>query len=1166
MEYVKIPAPAGLEDVFPDGIEVRKDLYDSGNQEALNQAIVGLGGEVIPMSAWDRRVQFAEGATSTLRGLGEAAGLIDQNLSEEMRNRMIREGDLGAEAAYLAGAAAEFIPATAIKAITLPFKAVANPVVRTALEFGAIGGAIGAAQPVYEQLGDDRIKNTLTTAGLSTALGGAVGKLMTMMGAKTEAEFVAKWEQATPEQRLELEQMVDNAIPLESREAQMARKSAENAAAAEADLAKQAEVEAIKKQGDALAAERELADLGAQAEKDFAANLAEQRRLTDNMNLRDVTNEVNTARQVKYEEELAKISNELRTKRLQDLETTMKSIIAPKASKEYNAEVKSLTAKVKYWQKQLDDIVAGRRKTGTNGRTGIQVRDERLKAKQDLETIQTIQQRAAKREAAIKEYVLIKHKGETSPALQAQIDKAHAEVPKPRFDEPSQIPPRQAEPAAEAAPLDLQIPQQLRGNPNTPRNAAGSVESVGGLRQRAVNRADYEAQQAAQQQAQAAQQQAYQQAQQARMGGSGNVPPTGGATPQGAANVPPQGAQAAQQAAKDQGGFAEGLDKLLGSVSTRIGNISQKILGRARMLEYNISTKNAEHIKRIEPFLKHLSQRIPANMREDIALKLFNGDHAEVMKMLPADMRREFYEVKKVLEEFKTEFKDLGIDFHYITNYFPRRVKDYDGLLKHLGREKSGLFDEALKVYATKNGIKVTDIPEDKRADILDQVIRGVFRKGDTSIMPNAKMRKFSRITDPELLKYYDDPASSLAYYIQNSRNAIETAKFFGRTGLSRTSTGAVDAEKSIGHMIAKVAAETGITPQQQRQLESMLRSRFIQGEQAPNKFWSTARDIGYMGTIGNPISALTQLGDIGVSLYRNGIVETIGSLLGKKNYTAAEMGIEHTIAHELQNERLSSKALNKMFTAVGFRAVDNLGKSTLMTAAIKKNQKLVRTPAGEAKFRERWGGIFGDDIDSVITDLKMGNKTENTKFLAFNELSDVQPISLLEMPQVYLDHPDGRVLYMLKSFTLKQIDLVRRDIVQEAAKGNVFEAGKNAFLLASFLAAAGVPVGIVKDYLRGRDVELTPEALADRAMWSVLGVFGINQYITDRYLSRGDVVGAIQNTLTPAAPLLDFAGETVKQLSKGEQGELTKALDTVPSIKSTRQIINNFWLGGDEE
>ena len=643
MQYVRVPAPAGLEDVFPDGVEIRKDLYDSGDEAAINQAIIQLGGDVIPMTAMDRRMQFAKGFTSTLRGLGEATGIIEQDQSQEMRDRMQREGDLGAEAAYYAGAIAEFIPATAIKALTIPFQAVKNPVVRTALEFGAIGAAIGGAQPVYEQLGDDRIKNALTAGGVGAPLGAAVGKLMSSLGAKTEAEFLAKWEEATPEQQMQLEKLADELIPLETRETQMARQSADNAAAAETELTKQAEVEAIRKQGDALAAERADADFAAKVEEDFAANLAEQRRLTENMNLRDTMGEVNAARQADYDKQLGEIGASLRTERLKELETTMKSIIAPKQAKAYDAEIKAAKGRVRYWQKQLDEMVAGTRKKGSNGRTGTQVREERLNAKKDLETLQTIQKRSATREAAVKEYVQLKKNGK-SPVVEQRLAEAAGKIEKPVRQEPAQIPPRQPELTPEAVdPSTLRgIPEQVRGNINTPRNAAGSVERLTPANQRPVNRAEYEAQQAAYKQAEAKAQ-----VDRINAAGGGRVPPQGTVPPQGAANVPPQGA--AQATAKDQSRFAEGVDKFFGSLSTRIGNISQEILGRARMLEYNISTKNAEHIKRIEPFLRHMSKRIPPNMREEITMKLFNGDHAEVMKMLPPDMRKEFYEVKKVL-------------------------------------------------------------------------------------------------------------------------------------------------------------------------------------------------------------------------------------------------------------------------------------------------------------------------------------------------------------------------------------------------------------------------------------------------------------------------------------------------------------------------------------
>ena len=52
------------------------------------------------------------------------------------------------------------------------------------------------------------------------------------------------------------------------------------------------------------------------------------------------------------------------------------------------------------------------------------------------------------------------------------------------------------------------------------------------------------------------------------------------------------------------------------------------------------------------------------------------------------------------------------------------------------------------------------------------------------------------------------------------------------------------------------------------------------------------------------------------------------------------------------------------------------------------------------------------------------GKITDNTKLVLFNKLLDFQPVAKSEMPQVYLENPNGRIFYMLKSFTLKQFDI----------------------------------------------------------------------------------------------------------------------------------------------
>ena len=62
-----------------------------------------------------------------------------------------------------------------------------------------------------------------------------------------------------------------------------------------------------------------------------------------------------------------------------------------------------------------------------------------------------------------------------------------------------------------------------------------------------------------------------------------------------------------------------------------------------------------------------------------------------------------------------------------------------------------------------------------------------------------------------------------------------------------------------------------------------MLKSRFIGGDQSPDAANAVLRDLGYLGTIANPISALTQLADLGNSMALNGFRNTLSSLFSKQ-------------------------------------------------------------------------------------------------------------------------------------------------------------------------------------------------------------------------------------------------------------------------------------------
>jgi hypothetical protein len=166
-------------------------------------------------------------------------------------------------------------------------------------------------------------------------------------------------------------------------------------------------------------------------------------------------------------------------------------------------------------------------------------------------------------------------------------------------------------------------------------------------------------------------------------------------------------------------------------------------------------------------------------------------------------------------------------------------------------------------------------------------------------------------------------------------------------------------------------------------------------------------------------------------------------------------------------------------------------------------------------------------------------------------------------MPEWYLKNPNGRILYMLKSFTLKQFDIVRREIVREYAKGNKKDAIAKATALVGYATAANLGTQVVKDMAQGREVR--PEDLPPKAMWTLLGIYGFNNYIAERYLSQGDLGGALLNTILPPLPVLDSLQQGIKQTTNMIQDEDYDYFKATKAFPVFGPVVYS-WFGGGAE
>ena len=602
--------------------------------------------------------------------------------------------------------------------------------------------------------------------------------------------------------------------------------------------------------------------------------------------------------------------------------------------------------------------------------------------------------------------------------------------------------------------------------------------------------------------------------------------------------------------------YSKTLDKYLGVLSTRVGNISQPFLRRMRVFERNVHVNTFDSLKKAEPFLQGMKS-LGAAARNNVSRHLANGEFKAAESYMPQAMKQAFKVVQAQLKDFKQGLNDAGHEFTEIENYFPRLVKDYDGLLASMGKEKKSLIQKALEKYASTKKVPVTSLDIDTKSAITDKILRGYTLKVVDN-KPSFLQPRTIQSVDDNMLKFYASPEESLGMYMRKAVNNIERRNFFGQN-FTRQPSGAADLDLSAGKIVQQELDAGNITAEQADELLSLVKSRFIGGEQNAGAISGTVRDLGYMGTIANPISAITQFGDLAISGGLKGMRNTIASMFGTKNIKLVDLGIDN-VSQEFSDMRKTAKLLNKLFKVSGFKAVDKLGKETYINAALRNNFKKVKTAKGEAAFREKWGKYYGDDIEALVADLKTGKVTDFVKAHSFDELSNVQPITMLEMPQPYLDHPNGRILYSLKSFTIKQIDIVRREVVQEYKKGNKAEAIKKAAVLSTYLAAANVTTKTIKDMLLGRDVYV--EDLPEDSLWALTGIFGINKYASDKYLSKGEVTEAAVNLITPATPVIDAAFKLAVAPTQDDPN-LESTARAIPVIGP---LVYNWFLGGAEK
>lgn len=625
-------------------------------------------------------------------------------------------------------------------------------------------------------------------------------------------------------------------------------------------------------------------------------------------------------------------------------------------------------------------------------------------------------------------------------------------------------------------------------------------------------------------------------------------------------------------------------------VSQVLRNVDQRLAGAVRNHDMRTSVALANTLKQAEGFNKVMAQ---ASKTKDSALKakyyemelaMNNGQVLKAGRIADkhfGDLKvktkagkentlaDEMRNVHKLLDDIHTRANKAGIKMAYLTNYMPRYVKDLDGLRQAVGKKTNSVIDEALATEAKKRGLgHWSELDDEIAADIIT---KSITRKTPPSGKKRLESARTIRTIPQHLQKYYHDTPTALQLYVNKAEREIAKHEFFGKS-VAYNKAGKIELDESINNTIGKHVLDMkkrgkDLTNAQQDDLRLLLKARFEAADKAMGKTMASVRDLQYAALLGQFDSALIQLGDIGSSLYLNGVLNTAKALAtGNKRakITADDLGLVNQVSAELQNLNGMTKFLDFALTYSGFRKIDKLGKDTFLKAAWRKNTKLARTnPDAIAK---KYGDVFENETADLIADLQAGRVTDNTKLLMWNELADVQPIALSEMPQLYLEMTNGRILYSLKSFGLKQLNLIRQNIVKRGQRGDVTGALEEALKYSLLIGMGNGSIENARNFLRSG---FDPDAIRDIddvTYESLAKILFLSKYSREKYLAQGQYGTFVTELLTPAAPsILDAMGEAMNNVLFEQENDyeaFNKAIQKVPIAGRTYYYL----LGGGAE
>ena len=569
----------------------------------------------------------------------------------------------------------------------------------------------------------------------------------------------------------------------------------------------------------------------------------------------------------------------------------------------------------------------------------------------------------------------------------------------------------------------------------------------------------------------------------------------------------------------------QSLDHLVGITHTQMKKISEPIAGKMQRFEKDIHVNPLPYLQKVKPFINIMKNNLFGIKKADkrkISAALFNRKYDEAGKILSKYTQEDVLTpVRETLDSLYNNLEEKGIrGLNYIESYFPRKVADLNAIKERINKIDYKEGSALTRQLAEEKAKKGTNLTEDEIEKVIRKRINSILHKTKNKEVGNFKTRKINTIYD-EILEHYETPELALVDYIHKSINTIAKKDFFGTSAVTDDLL-TLDTKASISKFMAN---ETRLLPPEAfDEVEYLLTARFGDnaGEQGTDSTTSLLKNTIYGTHLSDPTSAIQQMGDMPITAFMQGIFNLprgLVNLFSKNNIKVSDIGLDNFSA-EVTRPKGWASILSNYALKFGFSQIDRFNKSIYLNSAfskvksqltpnfMEKKKGLPVSISGYDELKKDYYPVFGEEFNSFVDAVQRGDiKDENVVLYLWSELSKAQPISLSEMPPVYLNKPHGRLFYTLKSFTLKQLDIMRNSIYEEARKGNALKATKNAAVYTLLVTGVGnTGIQQINNMISGRGDYISPDSVSDDFVSNILKQFFLSRYTLDRYGAKGDI------------------------------------------------------------